>query len=795
MEAQNFCVEYHSTSEPYECFRLHGWGEVRVYVLEEKMVRVVFLPQGKLTLQRTWMVCPEQELPWKGRDRSDVSCFTLPTYHCETCETHTVIETSQLQMTIHHCGFQIQWSARRGDHWIPIAQDRKTQSYNFGQWGKGFYHYLQREQSEQYFGLGEKCGNMDRAGRRFRMKNIDAMGYDAETTDPLYKHIPFYITRDRNKKIAFGLFYDNAATCVFDLGQELDNYHGLYRYYQAQEGDLDYYMILGPTIQEVVQQFVWLTGPTIFGPKWSLGYSGSTMSYTDAPNAQEQLHQFIKDCQKHDIPCDSFQLSSGYTSIGEKRQVFNWNTGKIPEPKVLTAYFHQHGVKLCANIKPCLLLDNPLFQEAQEQGLLIRRSKAEEPQIAQFWDDVGTYLDFTNPRTIEWWKQQVKDKLLAYGIDSTWNDNNEFEIWDEDARCYGFGQEMPIALMRPLQALFMMKASFEAQQEFFPEKRPYLVSRSGCPGMQRYVQTWTGDNRTAWKTLQYNTRMGKGLSLSGIFNFGHDVGGFSGNAPEPELFVRWIQNGIFHPRFTIHSWNDDGTVNEPWMYSDVLPIIRKFITFRYRLMPYLYTLLYRASAYNEPIIRPTFYDFEADAYTFEENDDFLLGASLLVAPVVEKGQRERAVYLPSGPTGWYEFHAGAWFSSGQTIIVPVPLDTCPLFVKEGSVIPLHAEGNQELELRCYPPAASGEAFYELFEDDGGTWSYKIGRYTLLCIQMIATDQEIAVQLEKRGEYTLSYQTIRFWFPPLEKRPITVNGKPILHSDTETSFRMNIDRSA
>ena len=179
-------------------------------------------------------------------------------------------------------------------------------------------------------------------------------------------------------------------------------------------------------------------------------------------------------------------------------------------------------------------------------------------------------------------------QLLEMGIDSTWNDNNEYEVWDGEARCYGFGREIAIKHIRPVMPLLMMRASLEAQQRFAPQKRPYLISRSGCAGMQRYVQTWSGDNRTNWDTLRYNIRMGLGMSLSGLFNVGHDVGGFSGDKPEPELFVRWVQNGVMHPRFTIHSWNDDQTVNEAWMYPAITPAIRSAIELRYRLLPYLY---------------------------------------------------------------------------------------------------------------------------------------------------------------------------------------------------------------
>ncbi|MDC5278338.1 hypothetical protein OHW85_22650, partial [Acinetobacter baumannii] len=303
--------------------------------------------------------------------------------------------------------------------------------------------------------------------------------------------------------------------------------------------------------------------------------------YTDAPDAQVQLQQFITLCLQHDIPCDSFQLSSGYTSINNKRYVFNWNDEKVPQPKVMSQAFLQAGIKLAANIKPCLLQDHPKYQEVAERGLFIRDGESGLPERSSFWDDEGSHLDFTNPETVDWWQENVTKQLLELGIGSTWNANNEYEVWDGEAQCNGFGEAIAIKHIRPVMPLLMMRASMEAQQAFAPEMRPYLISRSGCAGMQRYAQTWSGDNRTSWQTLRYNIRMGLGMSLSGLYNLGHDVGGFSGAKPEAELFIRWVQNGVMHPRFTIHSWNDDNTVNEPWMYPAATPMIRDAMALRY----------------------------------------------------------------------------------------------------------------------------------------------------------------------------------------------------------------------
>ncbi len=771
----------------------------RVFVLENELVRVLMTEGNALKLKKTWLVAPGMEdIPLEGRDRLDHSPFSLPVYKAYQGDSDYTIETEKLKVTINLNGFIMHWFYKdeqsSGD--IHLMSDRKTQAYNFdGSLGEGIFHYIQRTREESYYGLGEKTGNTNRYGKRYRMMNVDPMGYDAESTDPLYKHIPFYITRSEATEVSFGIFYDNMSTAVFDMGNEMDNYHGLYRYFQADAGDLDYYVVAGPTIGDVVKRYTWMTGKTIFPPKWSLGYSGSTMTYTDEPNSQERLNEFLQNCEEHDILCDSFQLSSGYTSIGDKRYVFNWNRDKFPSPIDFTDGYHAKAVRLCANIKPCLLKDHPLFEELATKQLFIKASDGDAPEMAQFWDEVGAYLDFTNVETVDWWKEKVTETLLAFGIDSTWNDNNEYEIWTKGVQCNGFGEATDFELVRALQPLLMMKASFEAQKAFAPEVRPYLISRSGCPGMQRYVQTWSGDNYTNWKTLKYNIKMAIGLSLSGVYNTGHDVGGFSGEAPEPELFVRWIQNGIFYPRFTIHSWNDDKTVNVPWMYKEVTPEIRDLIKFRHRLTPYLYTALYKAHDQYEPMIRPTFYSFD-DAHTFEENDDFMLGDAILVASVVEKGVTQRSVYLPKHEGGWTDYHTGAWYACQQTVTIPAPLTYAPFLVKAGSIIPVNladftfsTKAKDERGFELFPHPESGKSTYTLFEDDGISTCTQ-DNVALINVEMKTTCDQIDLSVTKTGGYQLPYQQVSFLLPAGETRVLYVNGQFVEQAE-DISFRFQL----
>ncbi|UTW00965.1 glycoside hydrolase family 31 protein [Marinomonas rhizomae] len=754
------------------------------FVLESNVIRVLLKKNDTLQLENSWCVSPnDSETGWEGRDRMSTEGFTCPEFNVSEQDDQLSIASASLRVTLSK-PLKLTWEyVDASGEWQYLAADRQSGAYMLGVQSNDIHHYMARDLSEKYYGLGEKTGDLNRHGSRYQMRNIDAMGYDAKNTDPLYKHIPFYITK--TEQASFGIFYDNLSTSWFDLGNELDNYHGYYRSYHADEGDLDFYFMYGEKVVDVTKTYVNLTGRTIFGPKWSLGYSGSTMLYTDAENAQEQLGDFIKHCDNHSMPCDSFQLSSGYTSIGNKRYVFNWNTSKVPNPLKLSEDFHQAGLKLAANIKPCLLQDHPRFDEVASENLFIQDSEFDSPESSQFWDDSGSHLDFTNPKTIQWWKTNVTEQLLEKGIDSTWNDNNEYEVWDSNARCVGFGKQTPIKLIRPLQPLLMMRASFEAQTEFAPTLRPYLISRSGCPGMQRYVQTWSGDNRTNWQTLRYNTRMGVGMNLSGLYNMGHDVGGFSGDRPDPELFVRWVQNGVMHPRFTIHSWNDDKTVNEPWMYPEVTPIIREAMTLRYRLMPYLYDLLWQAHKHHEPMLRATFLDHEDDARTYEESDDFMLGKDLLVASVVEQGQRTRPVYLPDNGEGWYDFHRKTWYAGGQNITLSAALEEIPLLARAGSVIPtsrriahVDAEKDTQRQFLVFPFKGAGQRDLSVFDDDGLSTGYLDGKYLQLNMTLKSDLERIDLTVSREGEWQPAYNEVRFALPENELRPFYVNGKRV-----------------
>ncbi len=617
------------------------------------------------------------------------------------------------------------------------------------------------------------------------MGALDACGYDAETSDPLYKHIPFYVTvRPDQGGAAVGLFYDNLARAAFDLGQEIDAYHGPYRTFEAEDGDLDLYVIFGPAIRDVVAGFTALTGRTAFPPRWALSYSGSTMQYADAPDATARLARFLELIAEHDIPCQSFHLSSGYTLIGEKRHVFHWDRRRFPDPKTLARRFVDAGLRLIANIKPAMLLDHPRFAEVEAFRGFVRDSEdPARPHIAQFWGGEAAYLDFTNPRTSEWWSREVTAQLLENGIASTWNDNNEFEIWDEAAGVDLAGRGGTMACLRPVQSLLMMRASRRAQIAHAPDKRPYLISRSGGPGMQRYVQTWTGDNDTSWTTLRYNLRMGHGLSLSGIFNFGHDVGGFAGPKPEPELFMRWIEQGVYWPRFTIHSANSDGSVTEPWMYPELLPQVRAALRWRERLAPLIYSLLWRAYAHHEPVLRPLFYEFPGAPEAYDEEDSFMVGPDLLVAPVLEQGAAHRAPWLPNVHGGWFDLRSGAHRAGGQRTETEAPLGAAPAFMRAGSVLPLGPVRSWQdgpLTLRLFP-LTDGRAVTEIYDDDGEGHVDPLSPPCLLRVEAQWPGGAPELTARRSGSHRPRWREIRLEDAAGQPIEASINGEPAASS--------------
>ena len=676
-------------------------GALRLAFLSGSMARVTWVRPDGFREPATWAIAPTagEDVPWQGRLRDSLAGFSRPPLtvrNLSATDSNSApsLETTDLRVTL-AAGVagtpRLIWQAPTTGQ-VYMA-DRATSAYLASKRTGAIRHCVVRDPADRYFGLGDKTGPLNLHGRRLRCMGQDSLGYDPQSGDPLYKHWPFLMQRTPDG-LWLGIYYDTLSACTFDLGCEHDNYHDFFRTIEIDDGDLDYYIMVGDSPAAVLHQFMALIGGTHLPPKWSVGFALTAMGLADAPDAQQQLTAFIAACGDNRMPISAFHYGSGYSSRGKRRYVFNWNRDKFPDPEGINRSFQEAGMRLVANIKPCLLDDHPAYQTVRDADGFINNRSTGEPVVEPFWDGNGAYLDFTKPQAVQWWQSGLRQQILEKGIDSGWNDNNEYAIQSEDAVSNLWGQAGPIHRSRPLHALLMTRATFEAQTAYAAEtgkeEAVYTITRAGPPGLQRYAQTWSGDNTTSWETLKWNIRTGLQMSLSGMFNVGHDVGGFFGPSPEPELLARWVQACALNPRMVMNSWKPDGKNNLPWMHDSVTDDIRAALNLRYQLIPYLWACFERASQSHQPIIRPTFFNFPHDEGCFADCDDFMLGEDVLVAPVVEKGAQTRAIYLPKLPDGgqWVDFYDRSVHHGGHAVTCPAPIGRLPLMVRQGARIPV-----------------------------------------------------------------------------------------------------------
>ena len=649
-------------------------------------------------------------------------------------------------------------------------------------------HYSAMAEEDCFYGFGEKTGLLNKNKRFLRERATDAMGYDAEKMDTLYKHIPFYIQLSRATRKAVGVFYNNFYESVFNMGCEKSNYWSRYSYWQADGGDIDLFLIAGGSIRRVVDNYTLLTGRPALLPKRALGYQGSSMYYPELEkDSDDAVLNFIDTIKEEGFPIDGFHLSSGYASQNGKRCFFTWNTDRFKDPRAYFAAMNEKGAQNVPNVKPGILLCHPRFDEFNARNVFVRDAEQDTYAVGKWWGGDGAFWDYTSPDGRQAWKDFLTEALIDVGTDSIWDDNCEYDsLQDKDARCCFDGKGGTIAQLKPIMSTLMCKMSAEAVVDHNPKARPYIVCRSGSAGIQKYAQTWCGDNYTSWKTLRYNIPIITGMGLSGQPNEGADIGGFHGPAPEEELFVRWVQNGIFQPRFSIHSASNDNTVTEPWMYRGSAGLIRDAILLRYRFTPYLYSAEYEASRTGAPIMRPLVYEFQDDPNVYDESFEFLFGRDILVANVLEPGARTWKVYLPAG-TRWYDWNNNfACYEGGQTIEIPVEISTIPLFLREGAIVPkaanqLMSMANDHMTSLHLTLVPGADSTYTLYDDDGVTNDFRDGVCRKTRITMTGSSV-VKVAFAAEGSYTDFVEDVTVEMVRKDRSPfwVALDGRKLEH---------------
>lgn len=639
----------------------------------------------------------------------------------------SILATRSLRVTIRHAPFRLAIADAAGD---TLDEDDAAQGMAWS--GTKIRAFKRLRVDEHVYGLGEKTGMLDKRGRQqggyaYTMWNSDTFGY-GQDTDPIYVSVPFAIVMRGGK--AHGLFLDNTARSSFDIGHTSEGILA----FGADHGELNYYFINGPTPADVVSRYTSLTGRMPMPPRWALGYHQCRYSYYP-----ESTVRFIaQNFRTRHIPADTIWLDIHYM---DGFKPFTWDAGRFPDPARLATDLRAQGFHLVTIVDPHPKKepDYEPYDTGLAGGHFVKNADGSVyeapvwPARADRNPGPSVFPDFTRAATRTWWGR-LYAKLLDAGIAGIWNDMNEPAVFDTptgtmplDVRFDNEGSTAAHAAVHNVYGQQMSRSTYEGLQQLRPDSRPFVLTRASYAGGQRYAAIWAGDNVSEWSHLRGSIPMLLGMGLSGLPFVGVDIGGFA-ETPTAELYTRWLQLGVFYPFMRSHTTL--GTPDQdPWSYGHEYEAInRKAIELRYELLPQIYNVMHEASLTGLPAMRPLMLEFPHDPATYGQDDEFMFGRDLLVAPVLWPHATERSVYLPPGT--WVDFWSGARLTGATSHRVPVTLRSIPLFVRAGAIVFQHPVVQHTGELPGQPlrvmvtPGADGGA--SLYEDDGETQGYARG---------------------------------------------------------------------
>jgi alpha-glucosidase len=712
-----------------------GSTREEITALRDDVIRIRIGRNGKMPEDASWAVLPEAR-----HSRINVTPeSSAASFGFRTKLIQVQIARSNLQLTVRDLKGEI------------VQQDALPVHFD----GESFRIFKTMPLDEHYFGLGDKTGPLDRRDEAFSNWNTDAYRFQ-ESTDPIYKSIPFFITYRAG--LSSGILLDNTWRTNFDFGKQ---FPGVYSF-GAVDGPLDYYVIYGPSAKQVVKTYAWLTGTAPLPALWTFGFQQSRYTYVPQSRVIEVANRLRAD----HIPADAIYLDIGFQ---EKNRPFTVDRTLFPDFAGMVAELkanHFHVVTI-TDLHIAKLPDHHYFPyDSGMAGDHFVKNPDGSVYTGVVWPGPSVFPDFTRKETRAWWGT-LYQPLIKDGVAGFWNDMNEPSVFDSPTKTIpldvvhcidepGFSKrEATHGEIHDVYGMENSRATYEGLRALDPGVRPFVLTRATYAGGQRYAATWTGDNSSSWNHLRMATPMIENLGLSGFAFAGADVGGFAGTPPS-DLLTKWLEIAAFQPIDRDHTELGTGD-QEPWVGGPEQEAIRRrFIEARYRLMPYLYTLAEDASRTGLPMVRPLFLEFPDAAPDKHPIDidtsaagEFLLGRDLLIAAPAFPGELDRyQVEFPS--EDWYNYWTGEKVSQPagkggpagptetvanqvwlKTTMQPA-LDTLPVFARGGSILPIaplvESTGETpqgELTLRVYVGEDCGGTLYQ---DDGQTYAYEQGQF-------------------------------------------------------------------
>ncbi|SCY50577.1 glycoside hydrolase family 31 protein [Flavobacterium caeni] len=562
--------------------------------------------------------------------------------------------------------------------------------------------------TEALYGGGARALGLNRRGNKLKLRNQAHYGY-GDRSELLNFSIPMVLS----SKI-YAVHFDNASLAELDLDSQKNNTLA----YQPSSGRKTYQVIAGDRWEDLIQNYTQLTGTQPLLPRWAFGNFASRFGYHD----QDQVEKTIKKFEQDQIPVDAIILDLYW--FGKKIQGtlgnLEWDRETFSNPEKMMADLNAKNIKTILITEPFILTTSSKWQEADAKKVLATE-KSGKSAIFDFYFGNGGIVDVFKPEGKTWFWNIYKN-LANQGVGGWWGDLGEPEAFPSKViTAKGKASEV-----HNIYGHNWAKMVFEGYQKDFPNVRPFILMRAGYSGSQRYgMVPWSGDVSRSWNGLQSQPEISLGMGLQGIGFMHSDLGGFAGDYFDNELYLRWLQYGVFQPIFRPHAHDD--VAPEP-VYKDIVTkaAAKKQVELRYQLLPYNYSIAYENAVSGAPLMRPMFFEEPNNTALYNDSSTYLWGDAFLVHPIVKPGVAQETIYFPKG-SNWFDFYTGHLFGGGRTESVKVTADHIPTFVRSNAFVPMIATIQNtsaytlsRFDMHFYWDPTKPMRTFTLYHDDGQT---------------------------------------------------------------------------
>lgn len=615
------------------------------------------------------------------------------------------------------------------------AIDEKQRSFSFT-----------LDDSEKIMGGGERVLGMNRRGHRMPLYNRAHYGYTTESNQ-MYFSLPVIMS---NKKYA--VLFDNSASGFLDIAKTEKNTLS----FEAVSGRSAYIVFSGETYPELINAYVDVTGKQPLPPRWALGNYASRFGYKTEQQVRETVDKFIE----ANIPLDTIILDLYWFGPDIKGHLgnFDWDKNSFPEPQKMIQDLKQKGIKTILITEPFVLTTSSHWEQAVDKKVLAKNSQGEVERFDFYFGNTGLIDVFDENAQAWFW--DIYRRLFQQGVAGTWGDLGEPEVHPDSSIHYFSDMKENVRgdAVHNAYGHQWAKLVYQNQLKLQPEKRPFIMMRSGFAGSQRFgMIPWTGDVSRSWDGLKPQVELSLQMGLFGLAYTHSDLGGFAGGEVfDKEMYIRWLQYGVFQPVYRPHA--QDNIAPEPVFHDQqTQDILREYIQLRYQLLPYLYTMVYQNATTGMPLMRPLFFEDESNSDLIDIKDSYLWGDNLLVSPVTAAGKSSQQVFLPQGV--WFDFWNDNRYQGNQTVDIPLTIERLPVLVKAGAFVPMGETINntekystEKLFLHYYADSSIKQSQGLLYDDDGESFaSIENEQFELLQFKSKHHEQQLEIHLARKGQ--------------------------------------------